>query len=61
MKLTEEQERQLKTDIETIVQQVQDDKGYCGCYEGDINDLFPEAKDETARRIIALLKAWSLI
>jgi len=61
MILSEERERQLKADIEMMIQQVEDEVHFCGCCEGDLQNSFPEAKEETARRIICLLKAWNLI
>lgn len=59
--LSEEQKRRLKEDIKIILQQVNDETNFCGCYEGDIQNAWPEAQEDAAQKIMQLLKAWSMI
>ncbi len=57
--LSQEQKRQLKADIETMVHDV---CHFCSCWEADkVPNYFPEAKEETARRIIKLLEEWNIV
>jgi len=59
--LSEERKRQLERDIGAIIQLVENEDGFCGCLEGDLQDSFPTAKEILAEKIIKLLEAWSLI
>jgi len=61
LKLSPESKAKLEEDIKFIVDEVQENTGYCGCMEGDLSNSFPKAKEDTAKLIIKLLEAWSLI
>lgn len=51
----------VRMHIEEIIDNVAIEVSFCGCYEGDIRDYFPKAKQELTDRLVKMFNKLELL